>query len=202
MIGICQGQTGFSSPPVFVKDKRSCPQPLLPTGVVSSRSPDRTCPVRPYRERICIRGSSVYSAPSFCVSFRSTAKRDQSFICAYPALREGLHGRLSLGNPPALKQCFRVYREGTPSPAQAGFQQGPAGTRVSRIETAISSHAPGASLSLALTIRPISSFDSWSGCRPIGTLTMDSATFPRNRAASWRLARCPASSPSSIRMSC
>jgi hypothetical protein len=146
MIGICQGQTGFSSPPVFVKDKRSCPQPLLPTGVVSSRSPDRTCPVRPYRERICIRGSSVYSAPSFCVSFRSTAKRDQSFICAYPALREGLHGRLSLGNPPALKQCFRVYREGTPSPAQAGFQQGPAGTRVSRIETAISSHAPGASL--------------------------------------------------------
>jgi hypothetical protein len=123
MIGICQGQTGFSSPPVFVKDKRSCPQPLLPTGVVSSRSPDRTCPVRPYRERICIRGSSVYSAPSFCVSFRSTAKRDQSFICAYPALREGLHGRLSLGNPPALKQCFRVYREGTSSPHRPVFSK-------------------------------------------------------------------------------
>jgi hypothetical protein len=42
--------------------------------------------------------------PEFSVSFRSTAKRDQSFICAYPAFSEGLHGRLSLGNPPALKQ--------------------------------------------------------------------------------------------------
>jgi hypothetical protein len=33
---------------------------------------------------------------------------------------EGLHGRLSLGNPPALKQSRQVYREGTPSLAQAG----------------------------------------------------------------------------------
>ena len=64
----------------------------------------------------------VCSAPSFCVSLRSTAKRDQSFICAYPGFR-GLHGRLSLGNPPALKQCLQVYREGTPSLAQAGYSK-------------------------------------------------------------------------------
>jgi hypothetical protein len=201
MIGICQGQTGFSSPPVFVKDKRSCPQPLLPTGVVSSRSPDRTCPVRPYRERICIRGSSVYSAPSFCVSFRSTAKRDQSFICAYPALREGLHGRLSLGNPPALKQCFRCIGRARPPLHRPVFSKDR--RELALAESKLQSHLMlQERRSLALTIRPISSFDSWSGCRPIGTLTMDSATFPRNRAASWRLARCPASSPSSIRMSC
>src|SRR5215469_16757345 len=64
-----------------------------------------------------------FFGPSFCVSLRSTAKRDQSFICAYPAFREGLHGRLSLGNPPALKQSVQVYREGTPSLAQAGFSK-------------------------------------------------------------------------------
>jgi membrane protease YdiL (CAAX protease family) len=33
-------------------------------------------------------------------------------------------------------------------------------------------------------IRSISSLDSWSGCRPRGIATMESGTFPDNRAAS------------------
>src|SRR5215831_11057980 len=93
MIGICQGQTELSSP-------------LLPTVGLSLTPPDRTCPVRLCRERICI-GAVPFFGPEFCFSFRSTAKRDQSFICTYPAWRPGFHGRLSLGNPPASKQCFR-----------------------------------------------------------------------------------------------
>ena len=61
-------------------------------------------------------GVYVYSCGSlfgleFLHRVGSTAKRDQSFICAYPAFREGLHGSLSLGNPPALKQSFLVHRE-------------------------------------------------------------------------------------------
>src|SRR5262245_59281608 len=62
----------------------------------------------------------VFSAPSFCVWLRSTAKRDQSFICTYPAFSEGLHGRLSLGNPPALKQSSWCIGRRT-SVAQAGY---------------------------------------------------------------------------------
>src|SRR6516162_6036452 len=91
-------------------------------GVGSSRFLTGRALYASHRERICI-CTVRFSAPSFSVSLRSTAKRDQSFICAYPAFREGLHGRLSLGNPPALKQCFRVYREGVPSLAQAGFSK-------------------------------------------------------------------------------
>src|SRR5215469_981909 len=92
-------------------------------GVVSSRFLTGRARYGSYRERILYLQQFVFSAPSFCVSLRSTAKRDQSFICAYPAFREGLHGRLSLGNPPALKQCLRVYREGVPSLAQAGYSK-------------------------------------------------------------------------------
>ena len=76
--------------------------------------------------------------PRVFASSWSTAKRDQSFICTFPALGEVLHGRVSLGNPPALKQSVQVYREA--SLRRTGrLQQGPAGTRVSRIETAMSS---------------------------------------------------------------
>src|SRR5918995_717803 len=70
-------------------------------GFVSSRFLTGRVPCAPYRERICIRAVR-FSAFEFLHRLGSTAKRDQSFICASPALREGLHGRLSLGNPPAL----------------------------------------------------------------------------------------------------
>jgi hypothetical protein len=87
----------------------------------------------PISESVFVFGSSFFG-PSFCIVCGSTAKRDQSFICTYPALREGLYGRLSLGNPPALKQSVQVYREA--SLRRTGrLRQGPAGTRVSRIET-------------------------------------------------------------------
>src|SRR5262249_794662 len=89
------------------RDKRSCP--LLPSEGGSKLQRFLTGRAL----RTCIESvfvcscSSVFSAPSFWHRVGSTAKRDQSFICAYPAFREGLHGRLSLGNPPALKQSFR-----------------------------------------------------------------------------------------------
>ena len=127
MIGNCQGQTELSSP-------------LLPMGVVSSRFLTGRALYASYWERICIT-QFVFSAPSFCVSLRSTAKRDQSFICAYPA-SEGLHRRLSLGNPPALKQSFRVYREGLPSLAQAGYSKDRRDL-ASRIETVMPSSCSG-----------------------------------------------------------
>jgi hypothetical protein len=92
-------------------------------GFVSSRFLMRRALYASYRERILYLQQFVFRPRVFFVSLRSTAKRDQSFICAYPAFREGLHGRLSLGNPPALKQCFRVYRESVPSLAQAGFSK-------------------------------------------------------------------------------
>jgi len=142
----------------------------------------------------------VSSAPSFCVWLRSTAKCDQSFICTYPAFREGLHGRLSWGNPPALKQSFQVYREGTPSLAQAGHCKDRRELALAESKLSCHPQAPGASLARR-RIRPISSLDSWSGCRPLGISAMESETFPRNRAASCWLARRPASSPSSIRIS-
>jgi hypothetical protein len=166
---------------------------------VSSTIPNRA-------RALCTPVGSVYVFVQFVFGLEflhrlgSTAKRDQSFICAYPALREGLHGRLSLGNPPALKQSVWVHREAS-LPRTGRLQQGPAGTRVSRIETVISSHTPGAPLALN-RILWISSVDSWSGCRPLGTRTMDRETLPHNRAAKCWLARRPASSPSSIRTSC
>ena len=186
MIGICQGQTELSS-------GSSQRRP------VSSTIPNRT-------RALCTPVGSVYVFVQFVFGLEflhrlgSTAKRDQSFICAYPALREGLHGRLSLGNPPALKQSVWVHREAS-LPRTGRYQQGPAGTRVSRIETAISSHTPGTPLA-PHRIHSISSFDSWSGCPPLGTTTLVSETLPDNRAASCWLARRPASSPSSITTSC
>jgi len=96
----------------------------------------------------------VFSAPSFCVWLRSTAKRDQSFICMYPAFGEGLHGRLSLGNPPALKQSFQVYREGTPSLAQAGHGKDRRELALAESKLPCHPQAPGASLALR-RIRPI-----------------------------------------------
>ena len=183
---ICQGQTELSS-------RSSQRRP------VSSTIPNRTRTLAPLSVRICVR--AVRFRPlEFLHRLGSTAKRDQSFICAYPALREGLHGRLSLGNPPALKQSVWVHRKAS-LPRTGRLQQGPAGTRVSRIETAISSHAPGAPLA-PHRIHSISSFDSWSGCPPLGTTTLVSETLPDNRSASCWLARRPASSPSSIRTSC
>jgi len=187
MIGICQGQTELSSP-------------VPPDGaVVSPHSLTGRAQCALSRERIYISVQFVFRLRVFD-RLGSTAKRDQSFICAYPALRGGLHGRLSLGNPPALKQSVWVHREAG-LPRTGRYQQGPAGTRVSRIETAISSHAPGAPLA-PHRIHSISSFDSWSGCPPLGTTTLVSETLPDNRAASCWLARRPASSPSSITTSC
>ena len=134
--------------------------------------------------------SSRFRPLSFCFLFRSTAKRDQSFICTYPAFREGLHGRLSLGNPPALKQSFQVYREGTPSLAQAGHSKDRRELALAESKLPCHPHAPGASLA-RLRICPISSLDSWSGCRSVGTSTTDKETFPLSRAASCWLARRP-----------
>ena len=98
MIGICQGQTELSSR-------------ILPTETLcSSTIPEQA-------RALCTPVGSVYVFVQFVFGLEflhrlgSTAKRDQSFICAYPALREGLHGRLSLGNPPALKQSVWVHRE-------------------------------------------------------------------------------------------
>ena len=72
----------------------------------------------PNRARaLCTLVGSVYVFVQFVFGLEflhrlgSTVKRDQSFICAYLVLREGLHGRLSLGNPPALKQSVWVHRE-------------------------------------------------------------------------------------------
>src|SRR6516225_5568802 len=76
--------------------------------------PDRTWPSPPLIGSVFVLVQFGFRSPSFCVSFRSTAKRDQSFICTYPAFSEGLHGRLSLGNPPALKQCFRCIGRARP----------------------------------------------------------------------------------------
>jgi hypothetical protein len=84
MIGICQGQTELSSPlplpEVFVNSHSRQPVPSA-----------------------AVMGVYVFSCSSlfgfeFLQRLGSTAKRDQSFICAYPAFREGLHGSLSLGN--------------------------------------------------------------------------------------------------------
>jgi len=180
-------------------DKRSCPRDPPGGGLLSSTIPNRA-------RALCTPVGSVYVFVQFVFGLEflhrlgSTAKRDQSFICAYPALREGLHGRLSLGNPPALKQSVWVHRKAS-LPRTGRLQQGPAGTRVSRIETAISSHTPGAPLA-PHRIHSISSFDSWSGCPPLGTTTLVSETLPDNRSASCWLARRPASSPSSITTSC
>ena len=124
----------------------------------------------------------LFSAPSFCFSFRSTAKRDQSFICTYPAFGEGLHGRLSLGNPPALKQSFQVYREGTPSLAQAGYSKDRRELALAESKLRCHPHAPA--ILVSNRSDSISSLDSWSGCRPLGTSTTDNQTFPSSRAAS------------------
>jgi hypothetical protein len=85
MIGICQGQTELSSP----SSRRR---------VVSSRFLTGRALYASYRERILYLQQFVFLAPSFCVSVRSTAKRDQSFICAYPAFREGL-STIAIGPP-------------------------------------------------------------------------------------------------------
>ena len=170
MIGNCQGQTELSLR-------------LLPTeGLCQAHASCQDVPSTPLIGAYLCSCSSFFSAPSFCVLLRSTAKRDQSFICAYPAFREGLHGRLSLGNPPALKQSLRVYREGTPSLAQAGISKDRRELALAESKLPCHPHAPGASLA-RLRIRPISSLDSWSGCRPFGISAIESETFPRNRSA-------------------
>jgi len=104
-----------------------------PDGALVAQLPDRH-PLCRLISRVFVFVQFVFR-PEFLYRLGSTAKRDQSFICTYPALGEGLHGRLSLGNPPALKQSVLVYREA--SLRRTGrLRQGPAGTRVSRIETA------------------------------------------------------------------
>src|SRR5215467_8972698 len=76
MIGICQGQTELSSP-------------HPPDGglLASSRALTGRALYASYRA-VFVFVQFVYSAPSFCVLFRSTAKRDQSFISTYPASSE------------------------------------------------------------------------------------------------------------------
>ena len=118
MIGICQGQTELSSP-------------LLPTEPLVAHASLIGAPCSAISEAYLYFCSSFFG-PEFLHRLGSTAKRDQSFICTYPALGEGFYGRLSLGNPPALKQSVQVYREA--SLRRTGrLRQGPAGTRVSRI---------------------------------------------------------------------
>jgi hypothetical protein len=89
-----------------------------PRGLWYRTLTDRRNPVSPFVSVVVF--VQLVFRPEFFTSSGSTAKRDQSFICTSPALGEGLHGRLSLGNPPALKQSVQVYREGT-SVAQAGY---------------------------------------------------------------------------------
>ena len=124
MIGNCQGQTELSSP-------------LLPTEPLVAHASLIGAPCSAISEAYLYFCSSFFG-PEFLHRLGSTAKRDQSFICTYPALGEGFYGRLSLGNPPALKQSVQVYREASLR-CTGRLRQGPAGTRVSRIETVMPS---------------------------------------------------------------
>src|SRR6266536_2708942 len=90
MIGICQGQTELSFALPLTER-------LIPTTGTHIAHPWRC------RSQTLFRACAARSVSSFCICIGSTAKRDQSFICAYRT-SEGRHGRLSLGNPPALKQ--------------------------------------------------------------------------------------------------
>ena len=138
MIGTCQGQTELSS--------RSSRRSLW------SQAPDRRAP--------------SFFRPRVFVVLGSTPKRGQSFICTYPALEEGLHGRVSLGDPPALKQSVQVYRE--EALRRTGrLWQGPAEVALAESKLPCHLHAPGAAFA-PRRIPSISSLDSWSGCWPAG----------------------------------
>src|SRR5215831_6354164 len=93
---------------------------------------------------------------------------------------------------------FQVYREGTPSLAQAGYSKDRRELALAESKLQCHRYAPGAMLACNRS-DSISSLDSWSGCRPLGASTTDKETFPWSRAASCWLARRPAASPSSIR---
>ncbi len=90
--------------------------------LLASRS-DGARPWCPYLSGAYLYSPSSFFGPEFLASFLgSTAKRDQSFIRTYPGFREGLHGSLSLGNPPALKQSLRcIGRQACV--AQAGYSK-------------------------------------------------------------------------------
>src|SRR6516164_10316078 len=187
MIGNCQGQTELSLR-------------LLPTeGLCQAHASCQDVPSTPLIGAYLCSCSSFFSAPSFCVLLRSTAKRDQSFICTYPAFGEGLHGRLSLGNPPALKQCRRCIGRAPPPLAQAGLSKDRRELALAESKLRCHPHAPA--ILVSNRSDSISSLDSWSGCRAVGTSTTDNQTFPFSRVASCWLALRPASSPSNIRAS-
>src|SRR5262249_40134728 len=88
-------------------------------------------------------------------------------------------------------------QEGTPSLAQAGIRKDRRELAFAESKLPCPPHAPGKLLA-RLAIPPISSPDSLSGCRPLGPFTLGNETLPFHRAARCGLARCPASSPSSI----
>jgi len=97
-------------------------------------------------ESVFVFRQSLLLASSFCIWSSATAKRDQSFICAYPPLL-GPSRKIKFGNPPASKQQHSDASGESLSVAQSRDQQGPAGTRISRIR--LPSHlyaAPGAHL--------------------------------------------------------
>src|SRR5215468_6636844 len=87
---------------------------------------------------------------------------------------------------------FLVYREGTPSLAQAGYSKDRRELALAESKLPCHHHAPGAILASNRS-DSISSLDSWSGCRPLGTSTTDNETFPLSRAASCWLPPRPAS---------
>src|SRR6516162_26229 len=184
------------------RDRRSCPRPSSRRwGFVSSRFLKGRGPVRLLSGAYFVLVQfGFFSAPSFCVWLRSTAKRDQSFIFTYPAFSEGLHGRLSLGNPPALKQCFWCIGRACPPLHRPVYSKDRRELALAESKLPCHRHALGAILASNRS-DSISSLDSWSGCRPLDTSTTDNETFPFRRAASCWLARRPASSPSSINTS-